>query len=221
MLENQNVKELTTQEKIKSVIDDYNDIAIEYSEEFDNDTSDNKYIDKFLQCLNGKKILDVGCGTGRDCKYIEQKGYDVIGIDISKEMLKIAKEKYPKGKFEIMDMTNIDYPDNTFDGIMSNCSVFHIPEELLSQTMESFKRVLKNNGKLFLILQEGHEQKMVEEPYRHGVYVYMNYFSKKNIEQLLEEHNFKIDKIDIEKSSNQFELGSRKIIVYSSINKSI
>ena len=91
MLENQNVKELTTQEKIKSVIDDYNDIAVEYSEEFDDDTSDNKYIDKFLQCLNGKKILDVGCGTGRDCKYIEQKGYDVIGIDISKEMLKIEK----------------------------------------------------------------------------------------------------------------------------------
>ena len=219
MLENQNVKELTTQEKIKSVIDDYNDIAIEYSEEFDNDTSDNKYIDKFLQCLNGKKILDVGCGTGRDCKYIEQKGYDVIGIDISKEMLKIAKEKYPKGKFAIMDMTNIDYPDNTFDGIMANCSLFHIPEELLSQTIESFKRVLKNNGKLFLILQEGNESKMVEEPYRHGVYVYMNYFSKKNIEQLLEEHNFKIDKIDIEKSFNQFELGSRKIIVYSSIIK--
>ena len=114
MLENQNVKELTTQEKINSVIDDYNDIAIEYSEEFD-------------------------------------------------------KEKYPKGKFTIMDMTNIDYPDNTFDGIMANCSLFHIPEELLSQTMESFKIILKNNGKLFLILQEGHEQKMVEEPYRHGV----------------------------------------------------
>ena len=60
---------------------------------------------------------------------------------------------------------------------------------------------------------------MIEEPYRHGVYVYMNYFSNKNIEQLLEEHNFKIYRIDIEKSSNQFELGSRKIIVYSSIIK--
>lgn len=219
MSENPDIKNLTTQEKTKSVVDDYDDIAREYAEEFYNDTSDNKYIDKFLQSLNGKKILDAGCGVGEDCKYIEDKGFKAIGIDLSQRMLEIAKEKYPNGRFQIMDMTDITYPENTFDGIISNCSLFHIPTELLPQTLESFKRVLKPNGKLLLILQEGNEETMAEEPYRPGVYVYMNYFSAKNIEKLLKEHNFRVDSLDREATSNEFELGDGKLIVFSSNEK--
>lgn len=219
MLENKSIERLTTQEKTKSVIDDYDDIAREYADEFYDDTSDDKYIDKFLQSLNGKRILDAGCGIGEDCKYVEQKGFESIGIDLSQGMLEIAKEKYPKGRFQIMDMTNITYPENTFDGIISNCSLFHIPTELLPQTLESFKRVLKPNGKLLLILQEGNEETMVEEPYRPGVYVYMNYFSAENIEKLLREHKFKVDAFDREVAPSEFELGDGKLVVFASNEK--
>lgn len=55
MLKRKEIESLTTEEKTKSVIDDYNDIAREYAEEFYDDTSDDKYIDKFLQSLSGKK----------------------------------------------------------------------------------------------------------------------------------------------------------------------
>lgn len=220
-MKNKEIKNLNTEEKTKSVIDDYNDIAREYAEEFYDDTSDDKYIDKFLQSLNGKRILDAGCGVGEDCKYVEQKGFEAIGIDLSEGMLKIAREKYPNGKFKTMDMTNITYPDNSFDGIISNCSLFHIPSELLPQTLESFKRVLKPNGKLLLILQEGNEETMVEEPYRPGVYIYMNYFSAENIAKLLREHNFKVDGFDREEAPNEFELGNGKLIVFSSNEKII
>ena len=219
MSENRDIRNLTTQEKTKSVIDDYDDIAREYAEEFYDDTSDDRYIDKFLQSLNGKRILDAGCGVGEDCKYVEQKGFEAIGIDLSQGMLEIAREKYPNGRFQIMDMTNITYPENTFDGIISNCSLFHIPRELLPQTLESFKRVLKPNGKLLLILQEGNEEKMVEEPYRPGVYVYTNYFSTENIKKLLKEHNFRVDSFDREAAPNEFELGDGKLIVFSSNEK--
>lgn len=220
MLDNKDIENLSTEEKTKSVIDDYDDIAKEYAEEFYNDTSDNEYIDRFLHSLNGKRILDVGCGVGKDCKYVEQKGFEAIGIDLSEGMLEIAKEKYPNGKFKIMDMTDISYPDNSFDGIISNCSLFHIPTELLPKTLESLKRVLKPNGKLLLILQEGNEEEtMVEEPYRPGVYIYMNYFSAENITKLLKEHNFKVDRVDREEITNEFELGNGKLIVFSSNEK--
>ena len=62
-------------------------------------------------------------------------------------MLAIAKEKVPNGKFEVMDIADITYPENSYDGIMSNCSLFHIPSEKLPKTLESFARVLKPNGK--------------------------------------------------------------------------
>lgn len=215
-MSNGNIKELTTLEKKKGVISDYDDIAKEYAEDFFYDTSDNHHIDAFLQSLDGIKVLDAGCGNGKDCKYISEKGFDVIGIDLSIEMLKIAKERVPNRKFEIMDIADITYPDNSYDGIISNCSLFHIPSEELPNTLKSFSRVLKPNGKLLLILQEGSGETMVEEPYRPGVKIYMNYFSVEKITNLLQENGFKVNSIKNEKTTNEFELGNGKLVVLSS-----
>lgn len=218
---NENLQKLTTIEKKKGVIADYDDIAKEYAEEFFYDTSDNKYIDAFLQSLDGIKILDVGCGNGKDCKYISEKGFEVIGIDLSVGMLAIAKEKVPNGKFEVMDIADITYPENSYDGIISNCSLFHIPSEELPKTLESFARVLKPNGKLLLILQEGLGETMIEEPYRPGVKIYMNYFSVETISNLLQEYGFEVNSIGKEESPNEFELGNGKLIVLSSNSKKL
>lgn len=218
-MSNEKGKKLTVEEKKKTVIDDYNDIAEEYCEEFFEDTSDNKYIDMFLASLKGKKVLDVGCGNGKDCLYIAKKGFDVNGIDFSKGMLKLAKEKVPNGKFEFMDMTNISYSDDTYDGIISNCSLFHIPVEELPQTLLGFKRILKPNGKLLLILQEGNGEQMIDEPYREKVQVYMNYFSTDQIQELLKQYGFNTDSLYKEETTNEFELGQGKLILISTNNK--
>ena len=187
----------------------------EYTEEFFDDKSDEKYIDQFLQSLEGKNVLDAGCGNGRDCIYINQKGFKVKGIDLSKEMLVIAKKMVPKVDFEVMDITNITYSDNSYDGIISNCSFFHIPVEELPKTLNSFSKILKPNGKLLLILQEGLGEAMIEEPFRKGVYIYINYFSVKQISELLLKHGFEIDSILKEESPNDLELGKGKLIVLS------
>ena len=208
-------KNLTIEQKKKYVIDDYNDIVQEYTEEFFDDKSDEKYIDQFLQSLEGKNVLDAGCGNGRDCKYINQKGFKVKGIDLSKEMLVIAKKMVPKVDFEVMDITNITYSDNSYDGFISNCSFFHIPVEELPKTLNSFSKILKPNGKLLLILQEGLGEAMIEEPFRKGVYIYINYFSVKQISELLLKHGFEIDSILKEESPNDLELGKGKLIVLS------
>ena len=208
-------KTLTTNQKKKGVIDDYDDIAREYTEEFFTNTQDEKYIDQFLESLEGLKVLDVGCGNGRDCKYIFQQEFHVRGIDLSKNMLSIAQELVPDVQFEIMDLTNITYPENSYDGIISNCSLFHVPVEELPKTLDSFSKVLKPNGKLLLILQEGLGETMIEEPYRKGVYIYMNYFSVQQLENILAKHRFEIDNIWKEEISGQSELGSKKLIVLS------
>ena len=215
------INNLTVEQKKQGVIADYDDIAKEYAEEFFEDTSDNKYIDIFLDSLEGIKILDVGCGNGKDCKYISQKGFDINGIDLSVGMLSIAKEKVPNGKFEVMDMTDITYPDDSYDGIISNCSLFHIPTEELPKTLESFRKILKPNGKLLLILQDGNGEMMVEEPYRPGVHIYMNYFSTSQIQELLQQYGFEIGYLSKEESPNEFELGNGKLIVLSSNTKKL
>ena len=134
-------------------------------------------------------------------------------------MLAIAKEKVPNGKFEVKDIADITYPENSYDGIISNCSLFHIPSEELPKTLESFARVLKPNGKLLLILQEGLGETMNEEPYCPRVNIYMNHFLVEVISNLLQECGFEVNSIGKEESPNEFELGNGKLIVLSSNSK--
>ena len=213
MVNNSELSNMTSNEKKNTVIKDYNDIAKEYADEFFGTKAYERYIDNFLKVLNGKKILDVGCGNGTDCKYIKDKGYDINGIDISENMLKIAKEKVPNVKFEIMDMTNMEYSNNIYDGIISNCSLFHIPSEEVLLTLKEFNRVLKVDGKILVVVQEGKGEEMVDEPYRHGTKVYMNFFTEEKITNLLVESKFEIISIDKKNCYSQNELGTTELII--------
>src|SRR4030042_2238358 len=71
----------------------------------------------FTNVRNGSKILDVATGTGKQAFAFAKKGYDVIGIDLSEAMLKVAnkKNKYENVKFEVADATNLPFEDNGFD----------------------------------------------------------------------------------------------------------
>ena len=60
-------------------------------------------IDKYFS----GKILDLGCGVGRTTKYLADKGFDVLGVEIIEDMVKRAKKKYPKIKFEVGDACNL------------------------------------------------------------------------------------------------------------------
>ena len=206
-----------TKEKKQRIVADYNDIAKEYDRDFSTDTSDNKYIDIFLDSLDGLRVLDAGCGCGRDYKYMVQKGFSVDGIDLSSGMLKIAQEKLPNGKFELMDMTDLTYPDDKYDGILCNHSFFHIPVKEIPKTLLNFKRVLKNNGNLLLILNEGDGETMIEEPYRPETYLYMNYFSMEQIKGLLQKYEFKIISATRVKCTD--DLSDYKLIILSNNQK--
>ena len=158
------VKKLSTEEKSMSVMSDYNDIALEYCDEFCNIDVYNGFIDKWLQTMQKGNILDAGCGGGNNCQYINEKdGFQAYGIDFSDAMIAEARKRFPNVKIKKMDMTNISFPDQIFDGILSNCSLMHIPLELLSQTLQGFKRILKPKGKLLLIVLEGNGEEMVED----------------------------------------------------------
>lgn len=70
--------------------------------------------------LNGKSVLDLGCGFGDFLGFLQDKGVNVdyTGYDINPNLIKYAKEKYPRGKFFVVDIQKEDFPD--FDYIISN-----------------------------------------------------------------------------------------------------
>jgi ubiquinone/menaquinone biosynthesis C-methylase UbiE len=100
--------------------------------------------------LQGKKLLDLGCGPGIHAKEYCARGAEVIGVDISEEMIKIAKEQAPKATFLKADLLKIPFPNNHFDIITSSYVLDHIED--LNYAATEILRVLKDNGEFIFTI---------------------------------------------------------------------
>jgi len=91
------------------------------------------------------KILDAGCGTGCFYKYLSEKFGDYTGIDSSPAMINRAKELSPEGKFQLDDLYNLSFKDNTFDYVFCHAILVHLPE--IATPIKEMYRVAK--GRVF------------------------------------------------------------------------
>jgi ubiquinone/menaquinone biosynthesis C-methylase UbiE len=137
----------------KSYIKDlYNKFADEYNlkrkssgKSFYNDFIEIPAISGLLKDLvPGKKVLDLGCGTGIFTKVIHDWGGDVIGIDISESMIKIARNEYPDIKFFTLDAEKTNFPDEEFDVVSSSLMIHYLDDLLI--LFKEVNRILKLNG---------------------------------------------------------------------------
>jgi ubiquinone/menaquinone biosynthesis C-methylase UbiE len=110
---------------------------------------------KLLKKHKVKRILDLGFGSGRHIIYFSRKGFDVYGIDISKEGLKITKSWLKKEKLKanlrigsIYD--KLPYPNNFFDAVISIQTIHHSRIETLRKAIKEMERVLKPKGIIFI-----------------------------------------------------------------------
>ncbi|MFH1298422.1 MAG: class I SAM-dependent methyltransferase [Patescibacteria group bacterium] len=94
-----------------------------------------------------EKILDAACGTGKYTHEFAQKGAQVIGIDLSKQMLEVARSKYPKIEFLQADLAiKLPFRNQQFDKINCAQALKHIKK--LKPTLKEFFRVLRKGGVL-------------------------------------------------------------------------
>ena len=109
--------------------------------------------DKFLQMLSGKKILDFGCGSGRDTMYFLKSGFDVTATDGSEELCKYASE-YTGIQVKQMlfqDLDDVDY----YDGIWACSSILHLSKNELRIVMNKMSRALKSGGIIYTSFKYG------------------------------------------------------------------
>jgi SAM-dependent methyltransferase len=78
--------------------------------------------------------------------------FDVIGVDISDGQLELARKNVPSVDFRLADMSTLDFPDETFDAIVSYYAIFHLPREEHPALLANFRRMLKADGYLLISL---------------------------------------------------------------------
>ncbi len=131
----------------------WDDIAIDYDKEV-GETGDiyhktylNPLILKLLGNIKNKRILDLACGNGYFSRLLKKKGALVTGIDFSKELIKIAKNKSQGINFYVNKADKlINIKSNSQDLIVSNMAFHDIKN--IKGTIKECARVLKNNGSL-------------------------------------------------------------------------
>lgn len=162
------------------------------------------WIKKFISYLpDDAKILDLGCGFGRDSRIFSSNKFDTYGIDLSSKMIEKAKEFSPKTKFFVMDMLKLKFDDNFFDGVWGSASLLHLNKKDADLTILEIKRVLKNNGFLYLNLKEGFgEKNIIDERYK-GVEKFYSYYQEKEIREKLDKNNFEVIDLVIENKPNE------------------
>jgi SAM-dependent methyltransferase len=138
-------------EKISShTLEHYNDHAKEFWEGTrDHDVSQN--IEALLQHIEGKppvRILDFGCGPGRDLKTFSDRGYIAVGLEGSARLAAMARE-YSGCEVWQQDFLKLDLPRSHFDGIFANAALFHVPGQELPRVLRDLHTTLKPDGVLF------------------------------------------------------------------------
>lgn len=165
-------------------------------------TSDHFYNDEFdyfNKNISGKKIIDLGCGTGRDASIFIKAGFDYSGIDISQGMIDVAIKHTEGGQFYQSDFSKIDFPDNSFDGFWAAASFLHIPKNEVDKVLWEAKRITKNNGLGFISLKEGDSKNdgMIIDERHAGRRRYFSYYTQDEFSQILQIAGYEIIKVDI------------------------
>lgn len=182
--------------RITKTISEYNRIADDYTRENNSEKIVNDMIpllNRFIRYIGkGRCILDVGCGHGRDAKYLSEKGFNVTAIDLSEELLSIAMETAPKAEFRVMDMRELSFPDNSFDGLWICASFLHVPKEFAESTLKGFYNVLKPNGLLFLCVKDGDSEGFSSSKSYGGCERYFSDYRLNELENLLGSSGFEM-----------------------------
>lgn len=114
-----------------------------------------------LQKENKKKILEIGAGTGRDSLFFQDQGFEVTCIDLSPAMVKLCKEKGLNAS--AMDMTRIDFPEQSFDAVYTMNSLLHLPKDEFAGVLQRINALLRTDGLFFLGMYGGYDFEGISE----------------------------------------------------------
>jgi len=170
----------------------YNKIANRYLAERTIDSEDVCLLDDFVELLAPHaKVLDAGCGAGIPISRLLAERFDVTGVDFSEAQIELAKKNVPAAKFICKDMTRLNFPEATFDGICSYYAIIHIPREEHQSLLSNLYKMLNTGGIALLCLGAENLTDDIDEDYL-GTRMYWSHYDSETYIKVLKECGFAI-----------------------------
>jgi ubiquinone/menaquinone biosynthesis C-methylase UbiE len=157
---------------------------------------------QFLEKLNpNPKVLEAGCGSGRDAITLSELGAEVTGVDASEGLIAVAKKKSLDIEFLVGNFLDLPFLDETFDGVWSHASLVHLDTiSDVKSALSEFYRVLKIEGYLYVLVkkQNGEEKTAVVSDSLSNHNRFFRYYTEEELQTLLEEVGFTITEVKTE-----------------------
>ncbi|SHK74186.1 class I SAM-dependent methyltransferase [Desulforamulus aeronauticus] len=175
----------------------YNKSAKGFENKFMNLDLYKEKLGSFCRLLkSGSKILDLGCGPGNVAKYLfeSNQGFTVVGIDLSEEMIKLARQNVPHDSvmFKVGDIRELEMEENKYDAVVASFCIVHLDNDETINLLKKVVQMLKKNGMLYLSCMEGKKSGFETTSFSNGGYIYFNYYSEEFLGQILQESGLKI-----------------------------
>jgi SAM-dependent methyltransferase len=113
----------------------------------------------------GGAVADIGCGPGYVTRHLHDLGIDAFGIDLSPEMIALARRDHPDVRFEVGTMTDLDLADGSLGGVLAFWSVIHVPDRSVPGVFAEFRRVMRRARPLLVGFHVGDEVLHTAEGY--------------------------------------------------------
>jgi ubiquinone/menaquinone biosynthesis C-methylase UbiE len=176
----------------KTVKEGYDAIADKYLAGRTRDSEDVRLLSELIERLpRNAKVLDAGCGAGIPISQMLSDHFHVTGVDFSEAQVELARKHVPNGKFLCEDMTQLNFPDGSFDGITSYYAIIHIPRQEHQSLLANFYRMLKPGGFALLCLGAEHLVDDIDENYL-GTRMYWSHYDMETYLDMLKECGFSI-----------------------------
>ncbi|GHF56023.1 ubiquinone/menaquinone biosynthesis C-methylase UbiE [Amycolatopsis bartoniae] len=170
----------------------YDTVAADYAELLRDlladSTFDRAMLGAFAELVRGGVVAELGCGPGRITGHLASLGLDVFGVDLSPQMVAVARRAHPELRFEEGSMLALDLPDASVHGIVAWYSIIHTPPEQLPTVFAEFARVLVPGGRVLLAFQVGDDHRHhIEHAYGHDISADAYRLSPDNVSKRLAE----------------------------------
>ena len=166
----------------------YDQSAHEFAERWF-DVRLNEQMERFAGRLGpGSRVLDVGCGPGRDAAWLAELGFDAGGIDLSMEMLQEGRRRGVTAPLIQADMRRLPFRKGSLDGLWVCASLLHVPKAEVDAVLRELSRVVYP-GHIAVAVKKGQGERWVEDENGRRLFVY---YGPEEIQLRLERNGFEV-----------------------------
>jgi SAM-dependent methyltransferase len=206
--------------EIEDIRRSYEAVADEYAsrmfDELAGKPLDRHLLDRYAVDVRGKgRVYEVGCGPGHVARYLQERGVDVFGLDLSPRMVEIARILNPELQFEVGDMLALEAPSQSWAGAVSFYSLIHFTGTQLRQALDELGRVLRVGAPLLIGVHKGSEIRHVDEWWGRPVSLDGVFFEPEALKAKLNHAGFSVEELIVRPPYVGLEIETERLYVYA------